>query len=107
LWGRRVGAVKAGGRSGRRELAAECAGRALALADKNGRADEALDLLEPIFDDQRYVVLSWWAALRKDKPDEEPAATMNRVLAFASGQADRKEVDRLATLLVSFKAAPP
>jgi tetratricopeptide (TPR) repeat protein len=101
-----VDLVRAAARGGMRELAAECAARALVHAHKNGRLDEGPDLLEPIFDEQRFIVQTWWQALRSERPDEEPAATMARVLALASGKAERKEVDRLATLLVSVKAAP-
>jgi tetratricopeptide (TPR) repeat protein len=106
LFGMPVELVKAAARSGMRELAAECAARALANVDKNGRLDEGPELLEPIFDEQRFVALTWWRALRTEKPDEEPAATMARVLALASGKAERKDLDRLATLLASFKAKP-
>ncbi|HKB03882.1 MAG TPA: hypothetical protein VKD90_16790 [Gemmataceae bacterium] len=98
-----IQAVKSAIRGGMRDLAAECAARALAHADKNGRSDESQELLEPLFDDRKSVAQVWWRALRADKPDEDPPATMTRVRAFADGKADRKEVDRLAGLIQKAK----
>jgi tetratricopeptide (TPR) repeat protein len=99
--------VRTVARTGMRDLAAECAARCLAHFEKLGRGDEASYFLDPVFEDKKHVVKVWWRALRKDKPDEDPVATMNRVKEFVDGKADRKKVDRLAELVEKNKGIAP
>jgi len=99
--------VRTVARAGMHDLAAECAARCLAHFDKIGRGDEASYFLDPVFEDKKYVVKAWWRALRQDKPDEDPVATMNRVKEFVDGKADRKKVDRLAELAGKPMSGPP
>jgi tetratricopeptide (TPR) repeat protein len=98
--------VKAVARSGMRDLAAECAGRAIAHNEKTGLREETTAILQPVFERKRHAVQVWWNALRVEKPDEEPVARMTRLLEFADGKADRKKVDRLAELIDKFKIGP-
>ena len=99
--------VRTVARTGMHDLAAECAARCLAHFEKLGRGDEASYFLDPVFEDKKHVVKVWWRALRKDKPDEDPVATMNRVKEFVEGKADRKTVDRLAERVEKNKGIAP
>jgi len=101
-----VALIQSVARSGMRELAAECAARCMAQFDKFGRSEELSALLDPVFEDKKFVVKVWWQALRKDKPDEDPVATMNRVMEFVDGKADRKKIDRLVELVGKLPGAP-
>jgi len=98
--------VKAVAQSGMRDLAAECAARAMAHFDKAGQVTEHQYLLEPVFEQKKGVVQVWWRAVRADKPDADPALSMVRVMEFADGKADRKKVDRLAELILESRVAP-
>jgi tetratricopeptide (TPR) repeat protein len=98
--------VKTVARTGMRDLAAECAGRAIAHFEKTGRREDISAYLQPVFEGKRHAVQVWWNALRVEKPDEDPVARMTRLLDFADGKADRKKVDRLAELVDKLKPGP-
>jgi tetratricopeptide (TPR) repeat protein len=101
-----VEVVRAAAQSGMRDLAAECAAKAMAHFDKVGQITEHQFLLDPVFAHRKGVAQVWWWAVRADKPDADPAASMARVLEFADGKADRKKADRLAELILEFRHAP-
>jgi tetratricopeptide (TPR) repeat protein len=95
--------VKAVARSGMRDLAADCAAKCLESFHKNMRDDEGFEALTPVFEEKAVTVAIWWQAIRADKPDADPTATMARVLEFVNGKADRKKADRLAELIAGLK----
>ncbi|MBO0699665.1 MAG: hypothetical protein J2P46_14815 [Zavarzinella sp.] len=98
--------VRAAAQSGMRDLAAECAAKAMAHFDRAQPLAEYGYLLDPVFAEKKGVVQVWWRAVRADKPDADPSASMARVLEFADGRADRKKVDRLAELILEARTAP-
>ena len=98
--------VKALATAGMRDLALECAARALAHHEKAGLEDQAAAYFDPLFGEKRYSAQIWWHAFRRDKPEAEPTATMARVLEFADGKADRKKADQLAELIAKLSAEP-
>src|SRR5262249_7463544 len=85
--------VKALVRAGSRDLAAESAARAIAHLDKQGLSGLATRFLDAFLSEQKYAAQVWWYAFRKEKPSEEPAATMARILEFTDGKAERKKAD--------------
>jgi tetratricopeptide (TPR) repeat protein len=101
--GRGLDVVKAIARAGMRDLAAESAARAIAYLDKEGLGGLAPAFLDPFLAERKYAAQVWWYALRKEKPNDEPAATMTRILEFADGKADRKKVDQLAELITKLQ----
>jgi tetratricopeptide (TPR) repeat protein len=98
-----IDVIKAVARSGMRDLAAECAARCLEDFHKNGRDDEATEVLHPVFEEKAVVVAIWWRAVFAEKPDADPTAKMARVLEFVDGKADRTKADRLAELIAGLK----
>jgi tetratricopeptide (TPR) repeat protein len=94
-----IDVVKAVARSGMRDLAADCAARCLQSLHTNMRGGEEVLVLSPVFEERTVTVAVWWRALRADKPDADPTATMARVREFVDGKADRTKADRLAELI--------
>jgi hypothetical protein len=101
--GRAFEVVKTIARAGMRDLAAESAARSIANLDKEGLGGLATGFLDPFLAEQKYAAQVWWYALRKEKPGDEPAATMARILEFADGKADRKKADQLAELIAKLQ----
>lgn len=102
-----IDVVKAVARAGMRDLAAECAARCLDDFRKQGREDEAAEVLHPIFEDKTLMVAIWWRAVSADQKDADPSTRMARVLEFVDGKADRKKADRLAELIRGAKNPKP
>lgn len=103
-----IDVVKAVARAGMRDLAAECAARCLEDFRKQGREDEAAEVLLPVFEDKTLMVAIWWrAVVSADQKDADPAARMARVLEFVDGKADRKKADRLAELIQKLRHPKP
>ncbi|HVK14582.1 MAG TPA: hypothetical protein VM597_37940, partial [Gemmataceae bacterium] len=91
-------------RGGMRDLAAECAARAMSAGKADLRLEADSFFLEPVFDDRAFVVEAWWQALRAAKPDAEPVAMMRQVLEMLDGKADRKAADALAAAVAKREA---
>jgi tetratricopeptide (TPR) repeat protein len=83
-------------RGGMRDLAAECAARAMSAGKGDLRLEEDSFFLEPVFEDRRLVVQTWWRALRAEKADADPTAVMRQMIELLDGKADRKKADALA-----------
>jgi tetratricopeptide (TPR) repeat protein len=98
--------VKAMAHAGMRDLAAESAARVLIHFEKLGHDADTSFLLEPVFGDKKHVVHVWWRAVRRDKPDADPAVSMTRVLELVDAKADRKKVDRIVELIQELRHAP-
>src|SRR5205823_6500475 len=74
-----IDVVKAAVRAGMRDLAAECAARAVARYDSSGISGVMARYLDPFLGEQKYAAQIWWYAYREDKPAEQPIAAMTRI----------------------------
>lgn len=98
--------ISTAARGGLRDLAAECAARAMTHGKRDFDPGADVIFLEPIFEDRVFVVWTWWRALRAEKPDADAGATMIRVLEFVDGKADLKKADSLAAAIEKLAVGP-
>ncbi len=96
--------VRAAVRAGMHDLAIEFGAKVLASSDALVRQG-ASEILDPLVGDNKQVALLWWQAYRLDKPDEDAAKRLNRVLEFTDGKADKKKAEHLAGLIEKLREA--